>query len=186
MHLLVTHLGNGLPLRYWCQDESRFGLKTLTGRLITLRGVKPQGWMSWRRETVYLYGVVEPATGESFFWEFSHLDTVCFQTFVDLFAQQYPDTLNLMQLDNGAFHATATLRWPANVVPVFQPPHSPQLNPIERLWEYLKQRLQWQSFASLEDLRLKLESLLAELSPAIIASLCGWDFITAALFSANI
>jgi hypothetical protein len=182
----VTHLGNGLPVRYWCEDESRFGLKTLTGRLITLRGVKPHGWMRWRRDNLYLYGVVEPATGESFFWEFSHLDTACFQIFVDLFAQQYPDTLHPMQLDQGAFHATATLRWPANVIPVFQPPHSPQLNPIERLWEYLKQHLQWQSFASIEDLRLKLESLLAQLSPTIIASLCGWDFITSALFSANI
>jgi hypothetical protein len=54
------------------------------------------------------------------------------------------------------------------------------------MWEYLKQRLQWQLFASLEDLRVKLESLLAQLSPAIISSLCGWELITAALFSANI
>jgi transposase len=173
-------------MRYWCQDESRLGLKTLTGRLITLKGVKPQGWMSWRRDNFYLYGMVEPTTGDSFFWEFSHLDTVCFQTFIDLFAQHYPDTLNLVQLDNGAFHATASLRWPSNVIPVFQPPHSPQLNPIERLWEYLKQRLQWQSFTSLADLRLKVEALLEELSPAILTSLCGWDFITSALFSANI
>jgi transposase len=129
--------------------------------------------MSWRRDTFYLYGGVEPASGERFFWEFSHLDTVWFQTFVDLFAQQYPDTLNLVPLDHGAFHATASLRWLAHVVPVFQPPHSPQLNSTERLWQYLKQRLQWQSFVNLDDLKLKLESLLAELSPAIIASLCG-------------
>jgi hypothetical protein len=68
---------------YGCEDESRLGLKTVTGRLITLEGVKPQGWMSWRRDTLYLYGVVEPASTESFFWEFSHLDTVCLQPFVD-------------------------------------------------------------------------------------------------------
>jgi transposase len=90
--------------------------------------------------------------------------------------------LNLMHLDHRAFHATATLRWSANVVPVFQPPYSPPLNPIERLWKYLKQRPQWQSLASLEDLRLKLESLLAKLSPTIITSLCGWEFIIAILF----
>jgi hypothetical protein len=58
IRILVTHLGNGLPVRYWCEDESRFGLKTPTGRLITLRGVKPHGWMRWRRDNLYLYGVV--------------------------------------------------------------------------------------------------------------------------------
>jgi hypothetical protein len=66
-------------MRYWCQDESRFGLKTILGRLITLCGVKPQANVSWQRDNFYVYGLVEPLTGERFFWEFSHLDTACFQ-----------------------------------------------------------------------------------------------------------
>ena len=31
------------PIRYWCQDESRFGLKTLTYRVITALGIQPRG-----------------------------------------------------------------------------------------------------------------------------------------------
>lgn len=45
-------------------------------------------------------GVVEPATGDSFWGEFSHLDRICFQDFLDLFAQESPDALNLIQMDN--------------------------------------------------------------------------------------
>jgi transposase len=172
-------------MRYWCQDESRFGLKTILGRLITRCGVKPQGFVSWERDNFYVYGLVEPLTGARFFWEFSHLDTVCFQAFIDLFAQQYPDSLNIIQLDKGAFHTTDALVWPRNVILLAQPSHSPQLNPIERLWEYLKQGLVWNSFESIEHLRIKVESLLEGLSAQLITSLCGWEFITDALLSAS-
>jgi transposase len=44
-------------------------------------------------------------------------------------------------LDNGAGHKAKAVRWPSNVVPVFLPPYSPELNPIERLWRDLKDRL---------------------------------------------
>ncbi len=41
--MLLRYLGTGKQVRYWCQDESRLGLKTITGRTITLKGVKPKG-----------------------------------------------------------------------------------------------------------------------------------------------
>lgn len=49
------------------EDETRLGLKTITGRRLTLKGVKPIGLVQWQRDNYYLYGVVEPKTGESFF-----------------------------------------------------------------------------------------------------------------------
>jgi transposase len=106
--------------------------------------------------------------------------------FIDLFAQQYPDALNIIQLDNGTFYTTDALVWPRNVILLAQPPYSPQLNAIERLWGYLKQQLEGQSFESLAHLRGKVESLLEGLSAQLITSLCGWDFIIDALLSASI
>lgn len=47
-----------------------------------------------------LYGIVEPVTGEYVLWEFSHLDSVCFEAFLDYFSQQYPDEMQVIQLDN--------------------------------------------------------------------------------------
>lgn len=65
------------------EDESRFGLKTLSARVITLKGVKPVVPVQWLRDNFWLYGAVAPATGEHFFYEFSHLDVACFQRFID-------------------------------------------------------------------------------------------------------
>ena len=71
-------------MRYLCQDETRLGLKTITGRLITAKGIKPLGHSQWRRENFYLYGVVEPLSGYSFFYEFPYLNADCFQHFLEL------------------------------------------------------------------------------------------------------
>ncbi|PSP30568.1 MAG: transposase, partial [Cyanobacteria bacterium SW_4_48_29] len=46
-----------------------------------------------------LYGIAEPRTGASFFWEFSHLDNLGFGKFLKLFSQQYSESLNFIQLD---------------------------------------------------------------------------------------
>lgn len=117
--MLVDYLGNGHPIRYFCADESRFGLKTLIGRVITLCGVKPFAPVQWPRENFWLYGAVEPTTGDRFFYEFSHLDAACFQRFVDLFAVAYPDSLNLLHLDQASCHTATELVWPENVKQFF-------------------------------------------------------------------
>lgn len=169
------------PIRYFAADESRFGLKTLVGRLITACGIKPIGSWQWVFKAFWLYGAVEPATGESFFWQFSHVDTVCYQRFLDEFSKAYPDSLNILQVDNGQFHKGKDLVVPENVILVFQPPYCPELNPIERLWEHIKADLKWVSFKTLEQLQAKVAQLLAPLTPQIIASLTGYSFILDAL-----
>jgi DDE superfamily endonuclease len=183
--VLLRYLGTDQQVRYWCEDESRLGLKTITGRTITLKGVKPLGIVGWQRKNFYLYGLVEPATGDSFFWEFSHLDSTCFQDFLDLFSKAHPDVLNLVQMDNGSFHKSLDLEWPDNVIPIFQPPNSPELNPIERLWEHIKYELSWEHCTTLDQLRRKLKQVLDSISSEAIASICGWDYITSALLSAT-
>lgn len=182
---MLRYLSIDKPVRYWCLDETRLGLKTLTGRLITLAGVKPEGQVQWKRQNFYLYGAVEPLSGAHFFWEFSHLDSTCFQHFLDQLAQAFPDTLNLLQMDNGSFHKSTTLQLPANVLPIFQPAHSPELNPIERLWQHIKQALSWEQCKTLDELRKKVSQVLESVTSEIVSSICGWDYITAAVLSAT-
>ncbi len=59
-------------IKYWCQDETRIGLKTIERKKITARGVKPIGKVQWNFKAYYLYGAIAPETGESFWLEFSH------------------------------------------------------------------------------------------------------------------
>lgn len=172
-------------IRYFAQDESRFGLKTIIGRLITACGVKPTGQWQWLFKAFWLYGAVEPLTGEAFFLQFSHVDTECYQRFLDEFSQAYPDSLNILQVDNGRFHKGKNLVVPENIVLLFQPPYCPELNPSERLWEHLKADLKWASFKTLTQLQAKVDQLLAELTPAIVASVTGYPFILDALSALN-
>lgn len=174
----------GQHIRYMCQDESRLGLKTIAGRLISACGVKPVGQTQWQRDCFWLYGVVEPLTGFSFFYEFSHLDSSCFQAFLDLLSQQLGDDIVLLQVDQASAHTANDLIWPDNIIPTFQPPHSPELNPIERFWLFLKQQLAWINCRDLEELRQLIALKLDKISPEIIASLTSYDFILEALFGA--
>ena len=122
---------------------------------ITLPGIKPIAEINYRYESVYLYGGVEPVTGEGFFLELSHLTADCFQLFMDKFSQAFSESLNLLVLDNGRFHHAKLLEIPENVVLLFLPPYSPELNPIQRLWQDLKAKLFAQTYKTLEDMQQK-------------------------------
>lgn len=173
-------------VRYWCEDETRLGLKTIQRRKLTSRGVKPIGSLQFRREKYYVYGVVEPESGENFFRELSHLDTECFQEFLNDFSRAYPEDLHIIQLDNGSFHTTPKLKVPENIILLFQPAHCPELNPIERLWEHLKGFLGWELFSNLDALKTKVRRLLNSFSKKTIKSLTGWKYILNCLEVANI
>ncbi|GAP99024.1 transposase [Leptolyngbya sp. NIES-2104] len=155
------------------------------GRVMTACGVKPIGAWQWLFKAFWIYGAVDPATGEAFFLEFSHVDTDCYQLFLDQFSQAYPETLNILQVDNGRFHTSKDLVVPENIILLFQPPYCPELNPIERLWQHLKANLKWASFKTLEQLRSKVDQLLTELTPEVIGSITGYDFILNALSALN-
>uniref|UniRef100_UPI0030DC1AF3 transposase n=1 Tax=Chlorogloea sp. CCALA 695 TaxID=2107693 RepID=UPI0030DC1AF3 len=50
----------------------------------------------------------------------------------------YPDSVNILQVDNGRSHKGKDLIVPENIILPVQPPYCPELNPSERLWEHLK------------------------------------------------
>jgi transposase len=173
-------------IRYWSQDESRMGLHTVQRRKLTGKGIKPHGKVQWDLIYLWLYGAVEPQTGAGFFYEFTHLDTVCFEKFLELFAAAYPLDLHILQLDNGGFHSSLNLNIPENVILLFQPAYSPEVNPIERLWGYIKEQLKWLRFDGIEELREALQKELKKLTNEVIASLTGYPFILNGLSVANI
>lgn len=182
----IAVLGLKGRVRFFCQDETRIGLKTISGRKITAIGVKPKGKVQWQFKATYLYGIVEPATGEHFFYEFTHLNSDCFQVFLDLVSEQYKDSILIMQLDQAGAHKAKRLKIPANVILMFQPSHSPETNPIERVWQHFKLGLKWKLPKNLDELRLLMRTRLETLTQAVIASIVGWNSILEALSVAGI
>ena len=178
---MTTHFAQGRPVRYWCTDESRWGLKTITGRVLTLRGIKPIALVQWPRDAFWLYGAVEPLTGQSFFYRFSHLDAVCFELFLQEFGAAFSNTMNLLQMDQAGAHIAGQIRWPENVLPILQPSHSPELNPVERLWQDLRKHFKGKNFQTITQLEEAVFNQINRLSTEMISSLTGYSYILDAL-----
>ena len=117
--------------------------------------------------------MVEPLTGESFFIECSHLDTDCFQAYLNEFSNLYPDDLHIVQLDNATCHTAKRLMIPDNVILWFQPSHSPDCNPIERVWSWFKDKLSWRLFNNLEALKQAVTDILIQTPHDFLASITG-------------
>jgi transposase len=67
-------------------------------------------------------------------------------------------------LDNGKFHQSSRLKIPDNILLIFQPPYSPKLNPIERIWSHIKQELSGEISENLDDIKEKVGAFLEEFS----------------------
>ena len=104
------------------------------------RGSKPtQGYYGGHiRQNVV--GAVNPASGQLISLIVPHCDTQVFQLFLDVMAQevaQTPGKRVVLILDNAGWHKAKSLNW-HHIEPVYLPPYSPDLNPIEQLWQHLK------------------------------------------------
>lgn len=125
-------------MRLWVEDETRIGLMPIHRKRITAKGVRPIISSEIKREYAYLFGMIEPLTGESFMLELPGLETATMQIFMSEFEKVDPQSLHLILVDNASSHTTEKLKVGENIVFIFLPACSPELNPIERFWRELK------------------------------------------------
>jgi transposase len=104
---------------------------TVRSRSLTARGVQPLGAVQHVFEWFYVYGAIAPTTGERFFLELPYLNAENFQIFIELFAEAFPDSLNLLRLDNSGARTAQRITMPEHVCLVFLPGYCAELNPIE-------------------------------------------------------
>ena len=173
-------------VRYWCSDESRVGLLSGGGRKLTGLGVKPVGVSQWKFSYRWLYGLVEPVSGESYLLEFSHLDSQCFEEFLRQFAAEYPQEIHVIQVDNAGAHRAHHLEIPENVLLLYQPPYCPEVNPIERLWEERQRDFRWTRWEDLPELQEGISDWVTGLSREMVKSLTGWEWLCEGLNVAGI
>ena len=66
---------------------------------------------------------------------------------------------------------------------VFLPPYSPELNPVERVFEEGRRRVEGVVYAGIAEKQAAAERYLSELAadPARVRRLCGWGWLTDAL-----
>jgi transposase len=169
------------PVRVFSQDESRFGWLTIRRRRLRARGSQPVGLVQHVFEWFYVYGAVAPTTGDPFLLELPYLNADTFQLFLEAFGQAFPDSLNILLLDNSGAHTAQRIRWPENVRCVGLPPYWPELNPSERVWRDLTDDLAWQQFTDLAAPQDSVANLLRAYEPPTLQALTGYAYLVDAI-----
>lgn len=130
-------------------------------------------------EWVYLYGAVNPATGDSvgmvggsvgIAWMNQHL------SWISAHVRGSPggDLVDVvLVLDRAGWHVSPRVKWPSNIRPLFLPPYSPELNPVERLWHWLRShRLSNRVYRDVEHLYEATTEAWNSVTPERLKSVC--------------
>lgn len=92
-----------------------------------------------RYDWVHVLAAVCPATGQAVGLLSPTLNTGSVNAFFTQFEQEVdPDTHVVMLWDQAGFHTSGKVKLPPNVTVIELPPKSPELNPVENLWHYLR------------------------------------------------
>jgi transposase len=149
------------PVRLWVQDEMRYGLHGFTRRVWGLPGHRPVAPMQQVYQWGYLYGAVSVGLARTQFLLAETVDLPHEIQFYRQVGQSDPAAMHVLIQDGAGFHLRdGDGRLPDNVRIMTLPPYSPELNPVEGLWDQFKDVLCNRTFATLADLEA---ALIAEL-----------------------
>jgi transposase len=162
------------------EDETRIGLLPIHRRRITLPGVRPLISSEIKREYEYLFGLIEPETGQGFMMELPNLETQMMQIFLDEFALEDEESLHIILMDNASAHTTENLKVGKNIILVFFPANAPELNPIERFWKELKDWLSDYEPQTMTEMSKLVAEGLKNFSQEAISSITSFDYLMTA------
>lgn len=98
--------------------------------------------------------------------------------FLAEFAKYIGNQKIVIIMDGAGWHKSSLLQIPENMRIIFQPPYSPELNPIEKLWQYIKERtIKNQIFETLKEIEKVVCNYIQTLSPEIIKSVCKVTYL---------
>jgi transposase len=158
-------------------DEARVGLKGQTGRRLTLRGVKPLSPRQHEFKNTHLVSALDPLSGWHLEAEISHCDLASFGWFLRQLSDALPGETLVLVLDRAGWHTSGALAVPAAVRLCHLPPYSPELNPVERLWQEMRRVLKDRFFPGLADVVQEACAFLMRCSATFIQSLCAYPYI---------
>jgi transposase len=126
----------------------------------------------------YLYSAVELGTGEHFTLEISHVNTTCLNVFLQELSKNYPKEKILLVIDGAGWHKSKKLEIPHNIEIIYLPPYSPELNPVERLWAYVKSwTIRNKVYTTLSALQKVVADFINALSQELVGSLCSINYL---------
>jgi hypothetical protein len=170
------------------EDEARFGRISDPRRCWAPAGVRPEVNTQMVREYEYAFAALSPHDGSLDTLVLPSVNAEAMGVFLAEVSQRHANEFILMVLDGAGWHRAKRLQVPANIKLVALPAWSPQLNPVEHLWDEVREK--WfanrvfDSLAALEEQLVRALTTL-ETDPLRVASLTGFDWIKSIPLKAN-
>lgn len=161
-------------------DELRVGLRGMVRRVWGRCGVKVRQRVQLAYHWRYLFLAVDGQAGRLYWcWNASMAGDEIVAAVGGLF-QATP--IGALVWDGAGSHKDTRLVEVRRPV-IALPPHSPELNPAERVFAELRRAVEGRVYATLEEKVTAVEAALTELEadPERVRSLAGWSWIAAAL-----
>lgn len=164
-------------------DEARFGQQGTLTRVWARKGSRPAAVKQTRYEWVYLYAAVEPATGVSVALQAPCVNTGTMNVFLRMMSEELgPRDHAVLIMDQAGWHKARKLVVPDNITVLYLPPYSPELNPVERLWGYLRSHyLSNRAYDGYDHLLEAGAEAWQQLTPETLRSVCACDYTTRAV-----
>ena len=144
----------------WCEDEHRLGLKPIVPKTWSPIGRRPLVRVHQRYEWTYLYAFAHPKTGEVHWLVLPTVNAEVFSIALESFAGEVGAGKRkriLLVVDGAGWHtAKKRLKVPEGIHLEFLPPHSPELQPAERLWPLSEEAVANRHFERIEEMEEEL------------------------------
>ena len=170
------------------QDEARFGRISRCRYCWAKSPLRPTVKAMLTHQSVHAYGAVSIPQGNFDSLVLPHVNSDCMAIFLAEIAKRYPDDNIVMVLDGAGWHKSKSMTIPDNIRLLGLPPYSPERNPVEHLWDELREKhFHNRAFDSLDALENQLVEALHPLenSDERVKSICNWEWIIKAIFNAN-
>lgn len=129
-------------------------------------------------ENFYVYSAVCPSTGEDVSLFLPWVNTEMMNTFLETMKATLAERDCILVLDQAGWHNSKDLQVPENIKLVFLPPYSPELNPVERLWQWLKRHsLRNRYYQNLEKVMDAVQICMQKATAHFLKSLCRCDYL---------
>ncbi len=118
----------------------RLGQKNGLVRQWARTGSRPRQLKDQRYKSVYLFGAICPARGAGAALVMPFANTDAMQAHLQEISRAVaPGAHAVLLMDRAGWHTTGELDMPGNITPVLLPSRAPELNPVENIWQYLRQ-----------------------------------------------
>lgn len=143
------------------------------------RGSRPTAIRQTEYEWVYLFGAINPITGDSSALLAPTVNTAYMNHHLRFISERVGSDVHVvLVLDQAGWHLSKGLHVPANLTLLYLPPYSPELNPIERLWAYLRSHyLSNRAYDHYDHLFQACAKAWNQLTPEQLASICHMEWI---------